>query len=184
MTDWIGLTQPHDYVVLAGQRSPGVCTVSGVKTIRDYDERRGIGLTGGRLVYRGTKLRRPMLTIKLYTVEDWNAWNAWMPLVQRPPDGARPHALDIEHPLLEANGITSVVIEEDVAVEQTSEDGEWTVIIKMIEQRPPRPALVGIDGSNQDTLDPLDLEIERNSAEIARLTAEGLGEEALVEDAP
>lgn len=182
MTDWNPLEQPADSVILAGETSPGICEVDAGVQKRDYDERRGPALSGARLVYRGTKLVRFTLRIKLYTVADWDGWNAWSRLVERPPDGTRPGALDIEHPQLEALGVTSCVIEELGQAKRTSDDGEWTIEIKCIEHRPPAPALVGVDGSeSQATTDPLDREIERNSAEIARLTSEGLGAAAVTE---
>lgn len=179
MTDWNPLTQPTDFFLLAGERSPGVCEIDQATVKRDYDERRGPALSGARLVYRGTRLVRPTIRVKLTSITDWDGWNQFRRLLVRPPDGTRPGALDIEHPILEAQGVNSVVIEEVGQPVRTTEDGEWTIEIRTIEHRPPTPALVGVEGSTQVSADEDIRTIERNSAEIARLDAEAFGAAAL-----
>lgn len=79
------LTEPIDYVLLAGQRSPGICDVLAADSPRRWDERRGYGLSGATLVYRGAGLSHPRLMLRLYTDQDWADWHAWGTLVMREP---------------------------------------------------------------------------------------------------
>ena len=171
MTDWNPIEQPTDRVILAGQASPGIAEVDQASVKRDYDERRGPALSGARLRFRGTKLCRPIVRIRLYTVEDWEAWNEWSRQLQRAPDGTRPGAIDIEHPILEAQGVTSVVVDEVGQPVRTKDDGEWTIEIKFIEHRAPVPTLVGIDGSVADQGDD-NPEVGRRTRILADLMAE------------
>jgi hypothetical protein len=98
--------------------------------------------------------------------------------VARPPGGERPRALDIVHPVLEDVEIRSVVVENVSQMTQT-DDGEWTVEIQLIEHRPVVRAAAVIDGSHQDTTDPLDAEIE----DLTRVLRDELGAEAADEAA-
>ena len=137
---------PVDYVLLAGSRSPGIATIDGASSPRSWDERRGYGLSGATLVYKGLKLAKFTLELKLVTSEDFAAWDSWRPIVQRPPAGQRPRALDIEHPITEMLGIRSVVVEDVLQPKQTG-DGEWTIEIKLLEFRAPARAVVRPEGS-------------------------------------
>lgn len=164
--DWNPIEQPKraDRIILAGEASPGIAVVDRSTLERDYDERRGVALSGARLRYRGVKLIRPKVSIKLYSVDDWNRWNVWKRLLARAPDGSRPHALDIEHPSFAEVGVTAVVIWKHSPPVRTSNDGEWTAEIEMIEHRPPQPVDVGIDGSESDQGD--------DNPEVGRLRRE------------
>jgi len=167
---WNPLESPVDYIVLAGQRSPGLATVAGASLTRKWDERKGHGLSGSTLVYRGGPASRFTVSIRLLTVEHWQDWDAWRPLVQRPIDPQRPRALDIEHPFLDALGIRSVVVESVAQPEQTG-DGEYTVVLGLIEYRPPVRAIARPTGARARpvAVDPVDLEIERLTAQVQEL---------------
>ncbi len=165
------ISNPVDYVILGGQRSPGLAEISDASSPRRWDERKGYGLSGSTVVFRGIGLAKPILTLRLYSAEDFAAWESWRPLVARPPLGSRPRALDIWHPFLEEAGIGSVVV-EDVSQPVQSGDGEWTITIKLIEYRRPKLTLARPDGSDTRLTDPIDIEIAANDAEIRRLNAE------------
>lgn len=79
------LTEPCDYILLAGQRSPGVAEVLGADTPSRWDEQRGFGLSGARLRYRGAGLSRPTVLIKLFTEDHFDAWKGWSEIVLREP---------------------------------------------------------------------------------------------------
>lgn len=168
---WNPLSAPVDYVLLGGQRSPGLATIDGASSPRQWDERRGRGTTGATVVFQGIKLAKFTLSIRLITVEDWDAWDSWRQVVQRPPSGQRPRALDIDHPITEMLGIRSVVV-EDVGQPKQTGDGEWTIEIKLIEFRPPTPAIArpeaSVDQPNAPT-DPVDQVIERLTAQLQEL---------------
>jgi hypothetical protein len=169
---WNPITEPVDYVLLADQRSPGLAELQKASSPRRWDERRGYGLSGARVVYRGIALSHFTLLLRLYTVEDWDAWHEWKALVQRAPDQTRPRALDFSHPITDELGIRSVVVENVLQPVQTA-DGEWTIEIGLIEYRTPTPALLRPDGSvtraagngtPEQTIEFLDVQIQRERA--------------------
>ncbi len=170
------LDDPIDFITLAGERSPGLAVVSNVTSPRRWDERRGYALSGARVVFRGIGLARPIVTLRLFTTEDWNDWHDWRELVQRPPIGERATAQDIWHPKLEDYDIVSVVVEDVLDPRQVA-DGEWNIAIKFIEFRRPVPTLESIGSS--ETGGPrseADQRIEelRNSIQARTLTRDEL----------
>ncbi len=144
---WDPIAQPIDYVLVAGQRTPGLCDVQNAGSPRQWDERRGYGLSGASLVFRGIGLASFTLRIRLYSEQDWTDWHAFAPVVQRPPTGERATALDVVHPILEEVGIRSAVVEDLLAPAQ-GEDGEWTIEIRMKEFRGrPEVTVAPVEGS-------------------------------------
>lgn len=152
------LTTPIDYIELAGQRSPGIAEIQGADSNRELQERKGYGLGGAFVVYKGIKLVHFKVSVKLVTASEWEEWHEWRALVKRAPTGRRPQALDIWHPILEDAGITSVLVESEGQPTQTA-DGEWTVVIGFCEYRRPVRALITADGSSTEPLTPGELAI-------------------------
>lgn len=152
------LTTPVDHIVLAGRRSPGLATIEGAGTPRDFEERRGFGISFGRLRFRGVKLARFKVLLVLVTEQHWADWHEWKGLVARPEIESDPRRqsttfprltappMDIEHPILADMGITSCVVEDALQPVQTG-DGEWTIEIRCIEYRAPIVALEATQGS-------------------------------------
>lgn len=152
------VTNPVDYILLSNRRSPGLATVAGANSPRRIDIRRGYALSGSRPVFRGIGLARPIVTLRLFESQDWDDWHAWKELVQRPPRGERPRARDIWHPILEDQGVSSVLT-EDVGQPMQTADGEWSIAIKFVEFRRPVIALAIPDGSDEEPTDPADIVI-------------------------
>jgi hypothetical protein len=144
---WTPLSSPVDSIVLAGRQSPGIADVQGAGSPRRWDIRKGYALSGARAVFRGMDIARFRVRLRLYTKADWSAWHDWKAIVQRPPSGTRPQALDIWHPVLEDCGIASAVV-EDVSQLEGAESGEWTVTISFIEHRPPLPMIIRTEGAS------------------------------------
>jgi hypothetical protein len=140
------ISQPVDRVTLGGRQSPGLASIEGFSSPRRWDERRGYGLSGSTVVFRGIGLATGKLILRLYTEQDFADWSSFSELVQRPPSGERSRALDISHPILEDLGIRSVVVEDVKQPTQTG-DGEWTIEIALKEFRRPVVALSRPDGS-------------------------------------
>ncbi len=161
------ITQPVDYILLAGQRSPGIAEISGASSPRRWDERKGFAQTGARVVFRGVGLAHFVVTLRLLTTQDWADWHAWRELVQRPPIGTYARAQDIWHPILEDLEVASAVV-EDVGQPRQTGDGEWSIDIKFIEYRTPIPRIEPINGSEERPrrLTGNELELERNRLEI------------------
>lgn len=174
------LTAPQDYFVLAGQRSPGVCDFVGADSPRRWDERRGYGLSGATVVFRGIGLSEFKARLRLYNSQDWSNWHAFRGLLQRPPTPTPsatsvqrpprvvPRALDIQHPLLEDLGIRSVVVVNVLQPEQTG-NGEWTIEIVFKEFRRPVVALSRPDASQERVTDPVDVVMEQLSGQFQEL---------------
>lgn len=143
---WNPIAEPVDFVILAGQRTPGIAEVQGFRSPRNWDERRGYGLSGATLRFRGVGLASGKLIIRLTTEQDWADWEAFAPVVKRPPVGERAHALDISHPILEQLDIRAVVV-TDVAQPEQDDKGVWTITIELKEYRRPVIQLSTPDGA-------------------------------------
>lgn len=87
------ITEPVDHILLAGRKSPGLATVRGAGIAGRWDERRLYAAGGAFVVYRGQKLAKFTVTLRLYTEQHWTDWHDWRPLVQTPPPPS-PEALD------------------------------------------------------------------------------------------
>lgn len=174
------LTEPVDYIVLAGQRSPGLAVIEGVDTPRNFVERRGFGISFATLRFRGVGLAHFKVVLKLYSDDDWDDWHEWKRLVARPSLESRPQPgaivprltappLDIDHPILADLGITAVVIENVLQPIQTG-DGEWSIEIRMGEYRAPIVALETTTGARTDN-DNAENAIAAQSQQIAEREA-------------
>lgn len=176
------LTSPIDYIVLAGRRSPGLATIEGLETKRNFQERRGFGTSFASLRFRGVELARFKVMIRLYSVQDWADWHGWKSLVRRPVSESNPNSITrarpqarpmtIDHPILADFEITDVVVENVIQPVQT-DSGEWMIEIRFIEYHEPVVALEQ-PRSNQNAphsalRDPREIEIEENSRLIALL---------------
>jgi len=135
------ISDPVNYFLLNGRRSPGIAEFpSGASAPRKWDPRKGYGLSGGGIVYTGDDLAKFTVRISLFSDDDWTAWDAFAPLVLKPPSGTKPKAMDIWHPITEAFLIRSVVV-EDLTGPTQSDAGVWAWEVKFIQYRPPKPAI-------------------------------------------
>lgn len=166
------LKDPTDYILLAGQRSPGIAEVQGADSARELQERKGYGLGGAHVVYKGIKLIHPKVVIRLSTDEDWTAWHEWKPLLERAPTGRRARAMDIWHPILEDQGVTSVLVENVSQPVKTNDSGEWSITIAFCEYRKPAPALSSPSGSDTQQLTPEELALTAEEATGRELRAQ------------
>lgn len=173
------LTEPRDFIILGGRRSPGLAEIQGAATPRNFDQRRGHGVSGATLRFRGTALADFKVLIRLLTDQHWTDWHAWKDVVARPGGESadarrlRAPALDIEHPMLEDLGIRSVVVKDVLQPVQTA-DGEWTIEIRFLEYRPPVRTLERTEGSRArppQPEDPVQRTIGRLAGTAGRLAA-------------
>lgn len=168
------ITQPRDYVLMAGKKTPGITDIIGAGSIREWDKRKGYGNSGAFSVFIGRDLSTFTIRLRLYTVEHWEAWHAFRPLIERMPKrrmgaGKNSGAIDVWHPHLEAVDIRAVAITKLSIPEQTA-DGEWTINIEVIEYRMPHVALVKPDGPDSPTpVDPWDEKIDALEKQTQRL---------------
>lgn len=170
---WDPITQPCDYILLAGQKSPGYADVYGAWDERDFAVRQPPFSTGAVILFKRRKLAEFSVRIRLYTLEEHAAFTAWRPVVDAKPDNrTRAKALDIRHPLLEQLDIKAVVVKSVSQLDQTS-DGEWSISIAFLESRPfPKQTLAKLEGAKSSPGDPVDQKIDENTEEIQRITRE------------
>lgn len=157
---WNPIDSPCDYILLAQQKSPGIAEVVGASSPRAWDEREGFGISGSFSVFKGRRLAKFSVRLRLYTPEDWAGWHAWKPLVDKLPTrrgskGADSGVLDIWHPLLEALDIRAVAV-TDVMQPVQEDAGEWVVEIKLIEFRHPKLTLAKPEAAAATPHDPVD----------------------------
>lgn len=143
------LDHPIDLVLVNNKASPGIATVEGASEPRRWNEGNGYGDEGGILFYTGFPQTHFSVKIRLYNRADWAAWRLWRPLVAKKPkrvvtaDGPARRgdfgAYTIWHPFLEELGISAAVTEDILQPMLTDESGEWTIEVKMISFRKPKP---------------------------------------------
>lgn len=178
------LSNPLDYIVLAGERSPGVATISGAGSPRKWEKRASYAYGGAIVVYRGIDLAAFTVTLSFTTEQHWQDWAAFRLLLHRPPQpnigagierispfGRRPSALDIWHPIVADLNITSVVVLDVLQPVQVA-DGEWSVDVKFQEYRRPRFALSRPDGSQDEPVSENQREIQALRRQAGSLAAE------------
>lgn len=151
-------TQPVDYIKLAGQKSPGVAEVVGAGSPREWDERKGYGLSGSFSIFKRRELAKFSVRLKLVSQQDFADWATWSKIVLKLPTrrgGNTPASgyLAIEHPMLADLDIKAVGVRNVSQPEQT-DHGEWTVTIDFIEFRSPKLTLAKPDGAQATPVDP------------------------------
>lgn len=137
---WNPLRQPIDKWVLAGRLSPGMGSIEKANSPRKWDEIGGYGASGSVLIFHGRKLVPFDGVLRLYTEEDWADWDAFKPIVLRPPYGSTPKALDIWHPWLQLLEVKSAVV-TDVLQPEEIDNGGYRIVIQFLEHRKPKLAL-------------------------------------------
>jgi hypothetical protein len=173
---WNPLDDPCDYILLAGQKSPGVADVTGASSPREWEERKGYGMSGAWSLFMRRNLARFSVTLRLYTTEDWAAWDEWKQLVDQLPKRRTSAKFDtgfmeITHPLLADLDIRAVGVGERMQAVQTG-DGEWSIEIKFIEWRPLKQTLAKPDGAQAEPSDPYDDKIQGLLDQAQRLAGD------------
>jgi hypothetical protein len=169
--NWNPLDEPTDKVIMAHKPTPGLADIVGANSPRDWDEMRGYALSGARLRFRGIKLCHFSVKLRLYTTQDFDDWLAFKPIVDKPPLGRLPRAIDVSHPILIERGIGAAVVEDLIGPDQT-DDGEWTIEIKLIEFRKPKRTISTPEASAATPVDPIDQRIGDRAAQIAQRMAQ------------
>lgn len=133
-----------DYVIIGVDKTPGRATVVGAGSPRDWDIRKGYGLSGASCVFTGANLAKFDIIIDLWTEAHFADWARFAAKYLAKPvvPGTRPLAYDIVHPLLNAQplAIKSIVF-EDITQFEVDDEGLWTCRIKCLEFKAPRPIL-------------------------------------------
>lgn len=156
-------------VVLGGVESPGVCKLSGHDRKVDWDVKAANGQIGASTTLKGVPLVEFTLTLFLADEDDFNDWPPFRTQLLSTIAGSKPKALEVEHPDLAANNITSVVLSSIGGVQHDGKGGR-TIVIKLQEYKPPKKKGGSPTGSGLKAGDG-----DPNAAaksEIAQLTAQ------------
>ncbi len=126
-------------VQIAGVESPGVAVVTGAERAYGWDEKKGKGADGATTTYTGKDLAKPKVLLKLWTAEHILAWDAYRELLQSSIQGDKVTALEVFHPALDHNDISSCTIAKIGGLEHQG-GGLYHVTIELQEYRQPKAA--------------------------------------------
>lgn len=129
-------------IVLGGVRSPGQVTITGHDRVTDWDVKAAQGQAGASTTLKGEKPAEVTCTFYLVKdvalgIDDFAEWPAFLALINSTVKGSTPKALDVYHPDLAANGITSFVKASVGGVTHDGKGGQ-TIVVKFIEYKPPK----------------------------------------------
>jgi len=152
----------YNAIILAGVRSPGRVTLSGHDRKIGWDIKKGPGQSGATMTRNGEDPIEFTATFYLATPEDIEAWPAFHGLIDSTVSSTTPKALDIYHPDLVSQRISSVVKGTVGGVVHDGKGGQ-TIAVKFLEYKPPKKAAGAPAGSkakkeadpNQAALDEL-----------------------------
>jgi hypothetical protein len=137
-------TSPHTHpelyrsIILGGQASPGVVTLSNCERQHGWDRQPPKGQTGEFTVNKGPKNSGFTATFYLADDTDVEGWDSFAKLCSSTVDGPKPKALSVYHPDLVRNKITDVVV-ESLGILSHDGKGGAHVSVKFLEFRPPKP---------------------------------------------
>ena len=169
-----------DWISLGGEKSPGIATIKNAASLRDWEQRKGYGLSGASSVYTGDSLSDFEIEFKIWDNSElrgsmFRAWYVFAQVLRKVPRGKRPKALTIFHPLLAEIGITRAVVRE-VGQFTQDKDGIFTKPVKFLEYREPLPILAKPKGAIPNAAEPpadatsaADLQIQALRTQLAGL---------------
>jgi hypothetical protein len=160
-----------DSIVLAGVQSPGKVTLSGHDRKVTWDVKSGPGLQGATTTIK--EIPPIEFTASFYLVkddaqgiDDFAAWEPFLAVVNSSLSGTKPKALEIYHPDLALNEITSVC-KAQVGGAVHDGKGGITYVIKFQEYKPPKPK----GGSPSGTKTSTKKKDDPDAAALAQLAA-------------
>lgn len=172
----------HDFIIVAGKRSPGIAIVSGAELEMRIDAPGGYGLSGATLKTIGTKLVEFQALIQLWEPEHFDEWEQFQKVLlpRNSATGALSNvkpapALTFHHPATDPLGVKAVVVKKIGQVERLDETGLYGVTVRFLEFRQPKPHLnkpiaSRDDGppSPQDAADKLILDLATQVQDLAK----------------
>lgn len=169
MTDavWTPLDAPVNYVLIAGKKSPGIAIVEKAAATQKWDQAQGYALSGAVSRYTGDQLSEFIVRIQLWTVQDWSDWETFKTVVEKPPRGVRPRALEFWHPYTEALGISSIVVKERSQPVPILDETVFEITLSLMQYRRPTPQYSAPPAAK--TAEPLD-EGDRQILELMNQT--------------
>ena len=153
-------------IELGGVASPGVVkSITGHDRAINWDVKDGEGQTGASSTLKNIPLRVITVTFYLANEEQIGQWPEFRELCYSTIKGAKPKALDIYNPDLEATEVRSVTLANMGGVVHDGKGGQ-TIAVKFQEYAPPKPKGGTATGSKSKKADPN----AALNAELAALT--------------
>lgn len=129
----------YNVFTLGDATSPGLIQdISGHDSKVNWDVKGATGQQGASTTLKDIPLRTPKIVIYLSDEEDFAAWDNFRPVIESTVVGTAPKALEVYHPDLAAQGITSVV-KANISGPKHDSKGGQTYTIELQEYRPPKP---------------------------------------------
>lgn len=128
----------YDFCVVSGVRSMGILKWNGSGRAFVWDKKQGAGAQGATLTYRGWDLSDGIkFQFLMWTREQIEfCYNVFIPLLEYDATKANPKPVSIQHPVLMANNVFSVVTKN---IGELTNAGQqlWTLDVDLSEYRPP-----------------------------------------------
>lgn len=168
----------YSCIRLGGEPSPGSVTLSGHDSVVKWDVKAGSSQSGASMSIKEVPPIEFTATFELILdptqgIDDFAAWDKFQRLIDSTVSGATPKALDIYHPDLARNRITSVVkASVGGLVVDKNDPGRATVAVKFQQYAPPKPKGGSPKGSSTKKTDRTKAPDPNAAAleELARLT--------------
>lgn len=138
MTNPIDDAELYSIVILAGEASPGVVTLTGHDRKIGWDIKKGSGQTGASMTRTSEDPVAFTASFYLANEEQFAEWEVFLALVNSTVSGAAPRAMEIYHPDLASQDIGAVVKDTVLGTVHDGKGGK-TVAVKFIEYKPPKP---------------------------------------------
>lgn len=174
--DLLGVIPHQDFVIFGSIKTPGIATIQGLNSPRNWAIQQGFAQSGASTVYQGTTPVKFKVQVQMWRSLDFVQWDILAAQFIKPPPGVKPLAIGITHPLLTIapHSISSVVI-EDVTGPEQDERGLWTAVIHCLEWKKPQPAygkpLAAIPGADKAAPTAADLADREIEAKVTTLKA-------------
>lgn len=168
------------FLLVAGVNAPGVCTILEADSDTQWDDKEASAQTGATTTYIGRKLRafksrHSLIVDPIDSIDEITEWESFAQFVESSSGGDSPKALDVWHPDLATQGITSAT-KRNISALQHDGYGGATAEIHWKEYAPPKPkSAKGVGGSKtgDGTQTYGDKKVADRQAEIDALLAEG-----------
>lgn len=125
-----------------GVPSPGRVRISGAGIPLNWEVRPGYGMTGATVVFRGRGLSKFTCLFEFWDQDQLDMWDPFAKVFDVPQKPIGPKlALGVSHPVLDALGIRSAVM-ENMGQLEINASGLWSITVAMLEYRAPIKAIV------------------------------------------
>jgi hypothetical protein len=159
----------YEAIELGGRRSPGKVELSGHDRAAKWDVKTAKGKKGGTTTLDAIAPIEFTATFTLSTVDEFDEWGAFSKIIRSTIAGTTPKAIDIYHPDLAEQDITSVVQGKIVGRKHDGKGGQ-VITVTFQEYLPPKPKGGTASGSKKSSkaVDPNQAALD----ELAALTAQ------------